>query len=391
LSTKFEARADARALACGLAFGAAVGVALGGAYLAGGMARQADDHTRALRLAGAAAQSFSETALRGEASQMDAGALSIARRHDPFTAAGSPQRDREAAMFASQAIQSSVGPGQGAAMIRASFSVSNPQARPFHLDGGALDSTRDLDCLADAVYYESRGETPAGQAAVAQVVLNRVRHPAFPKSVCGVVFQGAHTGDTCQFSFACDGSMNRPREAGAWQRARQVAAHALAGFVMPSVGNATHFHVVGLDPGWGPRLMKVAQIGLHVFYRFGGNAGAPNSFTAQAEHSAPGSEMAVHPVYASLIPMGGDTADGKPAAPMILANATVTGDASAKPASAPAPSTAVAANSAGHDTAAVVAAAPRASASSASHVDAAPKADAKPEAAPAKAKVVAAL
>ena len=363
-----------------------MGAALGGAYLAGGMAQQADAHVQALRLADAAKHGFSEAALRDEAEKMDPGALAVARRHDPFTVAGAAERDRETAMFVSQAIPAT-GTGSQLPVLRASFNApSNPEARPFHLDGGALESSRDLDCLTDAVYYEARGETAAGQAAVAQVVLNRVRHPAFPKSVCGVVFQGARTGDTCQFSFACDGSMRRPREAGAWSRAQEVAAHALAGFVMPSVGNATHFHVAGIDPGWGPRLLRVAQIGLHVFYRFGGYAGAPGSFTAQPERSAPGSEMAVRPVYASLSQSGGVTADGRQAAQYILADATTVTDAAPKassPSAAPSSSAApaVSANSAGKDSAAVIATA-HAPGGAAPHADAAPKvrADAaKPE------------
>src|SRR5262249_55624357 len=86
----------------------------------------------------------------------------------------------------------------------------------------ALASSRDLDCLASAVYYEARGESAAGQAAVAQVVLNRARHPAFPKTICGVVFQRA--GGGCQFSFACNGAMRRPKEPAAWSRAQAVAA-----------------------------------------------------------------------------------------------------------------------------------------------------------------------
>jgi spore germination cell wall hydrolase CwlJ-like protein len=345
------------------------------------MARQADAHRQALRLADAAAQGFSETALRDEAAHMAPGDLVVARRHDPFTVAGSAQRDRETATFVSHAIQQpTADAAAGRLMLRASFSAqANPQARPFHMDGGALDSSRDLDCLADAVYYEARGETAAGQAAVAQVVLNRVRHPAFPKSVCGVVFQGAHAGDTCQFSFACDGSMNRPRDTVAWRKAQQVAAHALDGFVMPSVGNATHFHVAGLNPGWGPRLLRVAQIGLHVFYRFGGYAGAPSSFTAQPERSAPGSETTARPVYASMIPLGGETADGHPTGQYILANATITTDSPAKPSAAstaPAGSTSVAAKADAHEPA-NTAAGVRPAASSAQTPDAAPKAKAE--------------
>jgi spore germination cell wall hydrolase CwlJ-like protein len=117
----------------------------------------------------------------------------------------------------------------------------------------------DVDCLAAAVYYEARGETLAGQAAVAQVVLNRARHPAFPKSVCAVVYQGVgHAG--CQFSFACNGVMKRARDAAAWTAAHEVAARALGGYVMPIVGEATAFHVAGA------RRQSGVRLGGHVFY-----------------------------------------------------------------------------------------------------------------------------
>ncbi len=191
-------------------------------------------------------------------------------------------------------------------------------AQPFHFaDGGALESARDLACLTDAVYYEARGENMAGQAAVAQVVLNRVRHPAFPKSVCGVVFQRAGGGDGCQFSFVCDGSMRHAREPGAWRRAEEIAARALDGSVMASIGNATHFHVVGLDPGWGPRLLRVAQVGLHVFYRFGGGAGRPASFNGEVRHST------ATPVEEANL----GTADGASTGQFILASAIVSAPA----------------------------------------------------------------
>ena len=122
---------------------------------------------------------------------------------------------------------------------------------------------RDLDCLASAVYYEARGESAAGQAAVAQVVMNRIHHPAYPKSVCGVVFQSA-ADRGCQFSFVCDGAMDQPRDASAWRRARLVAGHALQGYVMQTVGAAISFHAapVGLI---GP-LGAVAKVGGHVFF-----------------------------------------------------------------------------------------------------------------------------
>jgi hypothetical protein len=125
--------------------------------------------------------------------------------------------------------------------------------------------SRDVDCLAAAVYYEARGESAAGQAAVAQVVLNRVRYPTFPKTVCGVVYQGVgHKG--CQFSFACHKPGGRP-EGAAWAKARAVANRALAGHVMSGVGSATYFHLASLGPIWGDAMIRTAQVGQHVFYR----------------------------------------------------------------------------------------------------------------------------
>lgn len=135
--------------------------------------------------------------------------------------------------------------------------------------GAGRSASRDLDCLTQAVYFEARGESPAGQAAVAQVVLNRVRKAGFPKSICGVVFQGSTRGTGCQFSFTCDGSMDRIRETKAWSQARRIAARALSGAVMTAVGDATHFHTVHVSPDWSRDLREVAQVGLHIFYRKG--------------------------------------------------------------------------------------------------------------------------
>ncbi|MGI9168850.1 MAG: cell wall hydrolase, partial [Caulobacteraceae bacterium] len=123
----------------------------------------------------------------------------------------------------------------------------------------------DSDCLSAAVYYEARGESEAGQAAVAQVVLNRLARPSFPKSVCGVVYQRL-AGGGCQFSFVCDGAMRRPLEPAAWQRARRIAERALAGERASAVGEATSFHAVWLGDVWGPRMIQVAKIGGHDFY-----------------------------------------------------------------------------------------------------------------------------
>jgi hypothetical protein len=119
--------------------------------------------------------------------------------------------------------------------------------------------------MTDAVYYDARGESARGQAAVAQVVMNRVKHPNFPKSVCAVVFQRA--GHGCQFSFACDGSMREAREGEAWGRARQVAARVLAGAALVNIGTATHFHTLTVSPDWAPQMLRVATVGMHVFYK----------------------------------------------------------------------------------------------------------------------------
>jgi spore germination cell wall hydrolase CwlJ-like protein len=152
--------------------------------------------------------------------------------------------------------------------------LTDTAAAPLrHAQAGA----RELDCLTQAVYFEARGESAVGQAAVAQVVLNRVRHPAFPKTVCGVVHQGVK-GRGCQFSFTCDGRAELAHERNAWSRAQKVAARALAGAVIPQVGGATHFHVASLGPQW-PGMLRVSQVGVHVFYRFA----PPGTRKARAE------------------------------------------------------------------------------------------------------------
>ena len=155
-------------------------------------------------------------------------------------------------------------------------------ARPF-LGGNAnaVSQARALDCLTSAIYYEAGQESTEGQRAVAQVVLNRVRHPAFPSSVCGVVYQGSTRQTGCQFTFTCDGSMARAPMADAWSRARKVAAAALAGSVDATVGNATHYHAYYVVPYWASSLAKTAVVGAHLFYRWSGGWGMPGAF-AQA-------------------------------------------------------------------------------------------------------------
>lgn len=143
----------------------------------------------------------------------------------------------------------------------------------------ALDSYRALNCLTSAIYYEAGNEPEDGQRAVAQVVLNRVRSPLWPNTVCGVVYQGSERTDfRCQFTFSCDGAMARAPMAAAWARARRVAADALAGQVYAPVGLATHYHTLAVRPDWSGSLHAVAVIGAHIFYRNPGFNGTEAAF-----------------------------------------------------------------------------------------------------------------
>lgn len=152
-------------------------------------------------------------------------------------------------------------------------------AEPFVVgERSERDLAASLQCLTAAVYYEARSESSEGQRAVAQVVLNRVRHPAFPKSVCGVVYQGSRRRTGCQFSFTCDGSLRARRDSAAWARARRVAGAALAGSVYGPVGHATHYHASYVQPWWAASLTRAVTVGSHIFYRWSGDWGDPKSF-----------------------------------------------------------------------------------------------------------------
>jgi hypothetical protein len=155
-------------------------------------------------------------------------------------------------------------------------------AKPFLLpinSAFAPSRLKAVECLTAAIYYEAASESVEGQRGVAQVVLNRVRHPAYPKSVCGVVYQGSERSTGCQFSFTCDGSLARQPSRTGWQLARNIAVAALSGVVEPRVGTATHYHTVWVAPYWSPSLAKIAVIGAHIFYRFPGYWGKRSAFT----------------------------------------------------------------------------------------------------------------
>ncbi|KHK93645.1 cell wall hydrolase [Novosphingobium malaysiense] len=153
-----------------------------------------------------------------------------------------------------------------------------PAARPLQIDNSGVDRTRALQCLTAAIYYEAASESEAGQRAVAQVVLNRVAHPAYPNSVCGVVYEGSERASGCQFSFSCDGSLARHPSRLFWDRARTVARQALDGYVYAPVGLATHYHTLQVHPYWASSLHYMGTIGAHRFYRFNGAAGRPATF-----------------------------------------------------------------------------------------------------------------
>jgi spore germination cell wall hydrolase CwlJ-like protein len=127
-------------------------------------------------------------------------------------------------------------------------------------------------CLAAAVYFEARGENVKGQAAVAQVVLNRVKNPAYPNSVCGVVYQNDDWRNRCQFSFACDGIKDRITELYHWKKAQEVAFAVASGEIyLPEVGSSTHYHATYVKPRWARTMEKMKKIGTHIFYRtYGG-------------------------------------------------------------------------------------------------------------------------
>jgi len=274
LSITYEPRAgDARALVVSLGCGALIGLAIGGAYIVGGVAREAvskpllaqANHVQIPAPAASGAQTAANTTPQALSGPVPAPPQPVSLR-DRFSVA---------------------------------FGLTRSVVQPFHFsaadkataDAGAVDHARDTQCLTQAVYYEARGESPSGQAAVAQVVLNRVRHPAFPKTICGVVFQ--HMGDDCQFSFACNGAMRQPVDRAAWRRAMAVADRALSGAVMSEVGSATHFQAARSTSGWAGSLAKVAQIGEHIFYRFTGRAGAPRMFKAEPQRSGADAEAHV--------------------------------------------------------------------------------------------------
>ena len=229
---------------------------------------------------------YGDQALARITADMDPAELALARRHDPL-----PHKDYWGRVPGWERIDISVLPSLGfdnppfadAQEINADIPIADmPQAAPpFLIKASAEDRTRAIHCLSQAVYFEAGYEVPEGKRAVAQVVLNRMRHAGYPKSICGVVYQGAQKATGCQFSFTCDGSLKRPLNPAAWADAQVVARDALGGYVEDAVGTATHYHADYVAPYWSPTVVKLAKIGAHIFYRWTGPQGDPSALNGR--------------------------------------------------------------------------------------------------------------
>lgn len=239
-----------------------------------------------------AASGFSDAVLLKTTAHFDPSLRSLARRYDPGLNRpdtwGRPQGWESLDLRNVPDLGLSVDEGAATPEVAQEVNALRPFSglpirpmRPFVLNADANDRARAVHCMAQAIYYEAAREPVRGQQAVAQVVLNRMRHPAYPKSVCGVVFQGAARATGCQFTFTCDGSLRWAPQADLWRRAEEVAKKALAGYVDRDVGSATHYHANYVAPYWAPTLVKMTQVGAHIFYRWTGPWGEPPAFTGR--------------------------------------------------------------------------------------------------------------
>jgi spore germination cell wall hydrolase CwlJ-like protein len=280
------ARYRMRALMAASAVGLLVGASIGAACLGGHLARDGSAPKDAARLMMATRDGKVDMTTLDAAGQVDQSALNIAMRFSQYAGTGTDNSllaQNLTAMRVSEDARNQrdlPNAGPDAKLVLASNialasplstpAVPAPSVRAAAAMKFKSANRSDSDCLTQAVYYEARGEGVEGMRAVAQVILNRVRHPAYPKSICGVVYQGAYQRTSCQFSFVCNGAMGAPVESWAWRRAKSVADAALDGYVMTAVGTSTSFHTTGVKPGWGRTMDKVAQIGSHIFYQFRG-------------------------------------------------------------------------------------------------------------------------
>jgi spore germination cell wall hydrolase CwlJ-like protein len=180
-------------------------------------------------------------------------------------------------------------------------------AQPFVLHADDESRERAITCLAQAAYYEAGAEGEDGERAVVQVVLNRLRRPGFPSTLCGVVYQGSELPTGCQFTFTCNGSLDREPSPAGWRQARQIAVAALDGKVFAGIGHATHFHADYVLPYWADSFAKQVQIGTHIFYRLKGALGSSAAFSQRYGGSEPAIRTPgqINPLIQSPIQGGG--------------------------------------------------------------------------------------
>lgn len=284
-----------------------------------------DRWTRRLLLAGCLVAATLFVGVRVVSAAADANAYSVTvpvelRPHDPqlWALVNAESFEAAQAMDATLPDPATI-PGLGdstglpappdMATLRQQIYTGEPATRYVFRGRTALDTTRAHYCLTAALYYEAASESDDGMRGVAQVVLNRVRHPSFPGSVCGVVFQGSQRAGVCQFTFACDGAMARAPSRGNWARASRIAAEALAGRVFEPVGVATHYHTLAVWPSWGRSLAMTNVVGAHIFHRWRGRWGTPGAFSRPyaGREPVPGPYL---PIAAQLAARAGRPAGG---------------------------------------------------------------------------------
>ncbi len=228
------------------------------------------------------------------------------------------------AALPSMADPSHVSPGEHTPYVAPSHYDAGFAASPYIFRGRTpTDTLRAMMCMTAAIYYEAANEPDEGQRAVAQVIVNRVRHPAFPDSVCDVVYQGTERNDAlCQFTFGCDGALARRPAVAQWMRARRVAAAALSGSVFAPVGLATNYHTLAVSPSWGKRLLPTGIFGAHIFYRLPGGIGEPRNFASAyaGREPSPGPRPKLNPPPLPLMMLASSTpmpmAAALPASPL---------------------------------------------------------------------------
>lgn len=158
----------------------------------------------------------------------------------------------------------------------------------------ASDQAKEAHCLAQAIYYEARGESFTGQVAVAEVVVNRARSRHYPDKFCDVVYEGSWRSTGCQFTFTCDGSLRNKPRGEPWRRANLIAAQVMMGVARPITHDATHYHTTEVAPVWSASLVETTRIGSHIFYRF------PNRRERAAMRAAPDVEATPQAVDAAI-------------------------------------------------------------------------------------------